>query len=299
LTTTRATSVQIACEDGICLSGHLWSTPGPSAGLVIINPATGVRADYYHRYARFLTDHGFSALTYDYRGIGASRPASLRGCGYKWRDWGMLDFAAALAFAQRAAPGTKLLCVGHSIGGYLAGLAPNAASLTRLLTVGAQYAFWPDYAAHKRLGLVAKWHIAMPALTALCGYFPGKKLGWLEDLPKGVAYEWSFRGALMEHTHPPHERLEILHRFSAVTAPILAITLSDDEFATLPAIKRTLAYYTGASKSAVMLHPADFGHEKIGHFGLFHARHKSDFWPATLKWLQGEANPWPHRAVPL
>ncbi|WP_298284253.1 alpha/beta fold hydrolase [Acidocella sp.] len=297
MTITRARPVQIACEDGLCLSGHLWPAPGESTGLVIINPATGVRADYYHRYAQFLTAHRFSALTYDYRGIGASRPASLRGCGYKWRDWGMLDFAAALGFAQAAAPGSPLLCVGHSIGGYLPGLAANAAALTRLLTVGAQYAFWPDYAAQKRLGLLAKWHLAMPALTALYGYFPGKKLGWLEDLPKGVAYEWSFRGALMERTHPPHERPEILRRFSTVTAPILAVTLSDDEFATLPAIRRTLAYYTSARKQAVMLHPADFGHEKIGHFGLFHARHKDDFWAQSVKWLQGGANPWPHRAL--
>jgi len=297
LTNNGAQPVQIACLDDVVLAGHLWLAQGKTIGLVIINPATGVRASYYHRYASYLTAHGFSALTYDYRGIGGSKPATLRGCRYKWRDWGMLDFAASLDFAEQHAQGAPLSCVGHSIGGYLPGLAPNGAKLTRLLTVGAQYAFWPDYARHKRLGLFAKWHLAMPLLTALYGYFPGKKLGWLEDLPARVAYEWSFRGQRMERTHPPHERAEILRRFAAITAPILAISLEDDEFATKPAIKRTLAYYKGAPSEAVMLHPGDLGYDKIGHFGLFHARHQTDFWPQTLAWLQGGANPWPHREL--
>ncbi len=32
--------------------------------------------------------------------------------------------------------------------------------------------------------MLVKWHLAMPLLTMAFGYFPGKKLGWLEDTPK-------------------------------------------------------------------------------------------------------------------
>ncbi|MBB5372452.1 alpha/beta hydrolase family protein [Acidocella aromatica] len=267
------------------------------AGIAVINPATGVLARYYHRYAAYLAANGFDVLTYDYRGIGASRPESLRGCRYRWQDWGTQDFDAALRYAAAEAPGARLLVVGHSIGGYLPGLSPHARQITRLLTVGGQYGYWRDYDRAKRAGLFFKWNIAMPALTALYGYFPGKRLGWLEDLPAGVVSEWSFRRARMELAHRPEERAEILARFAAVTAPILAVTLTDDEFATPRAIARTLRYYRNAAREAVRLRPDDLGHENIGHFGLFHARHAADFWPATLAWLSGGENPWPHRLM--
>jgi hypothetical protein len=52
-----------------------------------------------------------------------------------------------------------------------------------MLTVGAQYAYWRDYAVRRRAQLLLKWHVIMPALTTLCGYFPGRRLGWLEDRP--------------------------------------------------------------------------------------------------------------------
>ncbi len=159
------------------LGGHFWPGLGHGAtGTVIINPATGVLARYYHRYARFLASHGFDVLTYDYRGIGASRPDHLKRCGYRWRDWGELDFDAAIRFAREPRTTGPLIVVGHSVGGLLPGLAEAAPLIDRILTVGAQYAWWGDYAPHQRLSLLLKWHLAMPDATAFCGYFPAA--GW-------------------------------------------------------------------------------------------------------------------------
>lgn len=266
-------------------------------GTVIINPATGVLARYYHRYARFLAEHGFDVLTYDYRGIGASRPASLRGCGYRWRDWGELDFEAAIRFVQQQGRRRRLFVVGHSIGGFLPGLAPSAHRIERMLTVGAQYAWWGDYASHRRFRLFLKWHVAMPVLTFACGYFPGRRLGWLEDLPTGVAFEWSFRRSRFERSHPPAQRQGALDRMAAVTAPILAVAISDDELGTPAAIHRTLGYYTSAERIAVRIRPSDYGRSAIGHFGLFHDSHTAGFWLDTLLWLRDGRNPWPSHVI--
>lgn len=291
-------AVTIACRDGVRLGGHLWRAPRPAGtGAVLINPATGVAARYYHRYARFLAGHGFDVLTYDYRGIGLSRPESLRRCGYRWRDWGERDCDAALGFLAAQAGDAPLLLVGHSIGGFLPGLAGNGPRIDRMLTMGAQYAWWMDYAPRQRAGLFARWHVVMPALTALCGYFPGKRLGWLEDLPAGVAHEWSFRGPRFETSHPRSERAEARARMAAVTAPILAISMDDDPFGTVPALRRTLSYYTGAPRTLVRLAPADYGREAIGHFSLFHDSHAAGFWLDTLIWLRDGRNPWPRHVV--
>jgi len=285
-------ALTLRCRDGITLGGHFWPAKSPAIASVIINPATGVLARYYHYYAEFLSAEGFEVLTYDYRGIGLSRPESLRGCNYRWRDWGEQDFDAALRFMTGRRPDRPLYVVGHSIGGYLPGLSPMADRIDRMLTMGAQYAYWRDYAATHRTRLFLKWHVAMPVLTAMFGYFPGKRLRWLEDLPAGVANEWSFRKAWMEDTHPAHERTSVLKRFAAVKAPILAVAVSDDELGTPAAIERTLAYYLSAKRTMVLLEPSFYGLQAIGHFSLFHARHAENFWRDTLLWLKHGKNPW-------
>ncbi|USI71583.1 alpha/beta hydrolase family protein [Sphingomonas morindae] len=284
--------ITLCCADGVLLEGHLWTARSAAAAAVIINGATGVRARYYHRYARFLSAHGFDVLTYDYRGIGASRPPRLRGCGYRWRDWGEQDVEAALQTMLTRRSDTPVMVVGHSIGGFLPGLAPSAGRIARMLTVGAQYAWWGDYRRDARARLFLKWHVTMPVLTAVFGYFPGRRLGWLEDLPAGVALEWSFRRSRFERSYPARERLLLLKRMESVTAPILAVTVSDDDIGSPAAIRRTLNYYHAADRMAVVLHPADLNRKTIGHFSLFHDSHVDRFWPDTLRWLQAGDNPW-------
>ncbi len=284
----EAEAVVIGCSDGLALRGHFWSAEGRSNGSVIINPATGVAARYYHYYARFLAEHGFDALTYDYRGIGLSRPERLRGCGYRWRDWGERDFDAALLFMEGQRPGQPLDVVGHSIGGFLPGLAAHADRVGRMLAVGAQYGNWRDYAPAHRLRLFVKWHLLMPAAAALAGYFPGRRLGWLEDLPKGVALDWAFQRGWSD----PHSAAKAFGNFRA---PILSLTVTDDEIGTVPAIRRGLSHYRNADVEEVLLTPDELGFAQIGHFDLFHARHATGFWLDTLLWLRDGTNPWPHK----
>jgi predicted alpha/beta hydrolase len=181
-----------------------------------VNAATGVLARYYHRYARWLADAGFAVLTYDYGGIGASRSDNMRTCGYRWQDWGERDFPAAAGAAQRMAPGVRLMVVGHSFGGFIPGMSEAGADVERMLTVGAQYAFWRDYQASTRARLFLKWHFVMPLLSTICGFFPGRYLKWLEDLPKGVALQWAPVGPRWESRIAPHERGRLLQRFRAV-----------------------------------------------------------------------------------
>ncbi len=291
-------AITISGADGYALGAHLWRAAGGNhIGTVIINPATGVLARYYHPYARFLADNGFDAVTYDYRGIGASRPAQLRGSGIRWHQWGTLDFDAVVRWAREHDRDGLLVVVGHSIGGFLPGFAESAPTIDRLLTMGAQYAYWRDYDARQRMRLFLKWHVAMPLLTLPFGYFPGRRLQWLEDLPAGVVREWSFRRARMERNLREADRTAILTRFAAVTAPILALGLTDDELGTTAAIRRGLDYYRGAERRQVLLKPQALGFDSIGHFGLFHSRHRDGFWAASLAWLRDGTNPWPAAVV--
>jgi len=293
----EAEAVVIECSDGVALHGHIWSaTSKRSNGNVVINPATGVAARYYHYYARFLAEHGFDVLTYDYRGIGLSRPERLRDCGYRWRDWGERDFDAALGFMEAQRPGRELFVVGHSIGGFLPGLSAHGDRVTRMLAVGAQYGNWRDYAPDHRGRLFVKWHLLMPAVTLLAGYFPGRRLGWLEDLPKGVALDWAFQRG-WDNPRSAAKK-DASKSFGNFHAPILGLTVTDDEIGTVQAIRRGLSHYRNARVEEVLLAPDDLGFPRIGHFDLFHARHVAGFWLDTLLWLRDGTNPWPHKKPP-
>lgn len=250
--------------------------------------ATSVRCRYYSRFAHYLFNHGFEVMLFDYRGIGESRNGSLRGFKASWSDWGVLDFQAMLERAQREWPGQPIDVLGHSFGGCAAGLAASNSKIRRLLTVGAQFAYWRDYSAAERWQMLFKWHAVMPLLTLLCGYFPGKRLGWLEDTPSGVVRDWSALSPRYERCPSGRSvaRSNPTLPFASVSAQTLAIGLSDDPFGTVPAIERLLSYFSHAPRTHLRISPKQIGETDIGHFGFFHSRFQHNLWPIALHWLQ-------------
>ncbi|MFK3682265.1 alpha/beta fold hydrolase [Pseudomonas sp. NPDC088890] len=287
--TQPASAFRQPAADGYSLGGFQWrhAQPDPQRPLVIINAATSVRCRYYSRFADYLFAQGFDVLTYDYRGIGESRPASLRGFSASWSDWGRLDFEAMLQRAAEQFAGQPVDVVGHSFGGWAVGLAPSAEQVRRVVMVGAQFAYWRDYAAQQRWQLFGKWHVLMPLLTRVYGYFPGKRLGWLEDTPAGVVEDWSTRTPRFEH-RPSARSLDSLP-FAQVRAATLAISLTDDPFGTVAATERLLGYLTHAERLHLRVAPGDISVDEIGHFAFFHDRFREALWPIALRWLgQGE-----------
>lgn len=283
-------AIQIAATDGYALGAtlHYADAPAQPELLAIINCATGVKASYYARYARFLADHGYLVITWDYRGIGRSRPASMRQLRACKRDWGEKDFEGVLQWAITNFPHSLIHVIGHSIGGVMPGYSPSNRHIDRLLLVGAQFAYWKDYAPATRTRMLLKWHVLMPLLTAACGYFPGRALGWLEDLPAGVAFEWATRGPRLAPDDPA-----LAARFAALRAPTLAWSISDDEFGTPAAVTRLLNYYAGSDRTLLSLSPAQLHLQHIGHFSFFHDRFSSSLWPQTLQWLTAGSVPQP------
>jgi len=285
----------VQAADGYALRGFVWQhrTADALRPVVIINPATSVRCRYYTRFAGFLHRHGFDVVAYDYRGIGESRPRSLKGFDADWLDWGRLDFEAMLRYAATTFPGQPIQVVAHSVGGVLIGLAASNALVSRVFSMGAQFAYWRDYARQRRPRMLVKWHVVMPALTRLCGYFPGKRLGWLEDTPRGVVRDWTARHPRFEDTYrrgarvlSDAERQDLAERFAAVPGPTLALSVADDEFGTIAAVRRLLRYYRNSPTTHVHIAPASLGLKEIGHFAFFHSRFEHSLWRIPLEWLR-------------
>ncbi|ARB29654.1 alpha/beta fold hydrolase [Pseudomonas tolaasii] len=272
--------------DGYPIGGFTWRhiRTEPTRPVVIINAATSVRCRHYSRFADYLFAHGFDVITYDYRGIGESRTGSLKGFKASWSDWGVLDFEAMLQRALREFPGQPIDVVAHSFGGCAAGLAASGAAIRRVVTVGAQFAYWRDYEAGTRWRMFGKWHVVMPLMTALCGYFPGKRMGWLEDTPAGVVKDWATATPKYE-TRPSGKALGELP-FGRVKAQVLAISICDDPFGTVAAIERLLGYFNASERTHLRIAPEDIGEKHVGHFAFFRSEYQDRLWPIALAWLQ-------------
>ncbi|HSN73229.1 MAG TPA: hypothetical protein VLT59_17065, partial [Steroidobacteraceae bacterium] len=88
-------AVTLHCDDGQPLGATSFAATGdPPIATAVIAAAMGVPQTFYARFAGWLATRGIDALTFDYRGIGASRLISQRGREVTLLDWGRADLEA-------------------------------------------------------------------------------------------------------------------------------------------------------------------------------------------------------------
>jgi predicted alpha/beta hydrolase len=281
-------SVAFQAADGFRLSGDWVEPEPPRRAVAVVAGAMGVRRRFYQAFATFLAENGVATLTFDYRGVGGSRPAQpLPRFRAELHEWGERDLAAALEHASTRHRELPLAFVGHSVGGQILGLAPNASSVRAALFVASQSGYWALWPLRSRWRMVLIWHVAVPAVSRMIGYLPMSRLGGGEDVPKGVALEWA-RWA----RHPRYVLSWAEERdgacFAAIDCPLRSLAISDDHFyAPRRAVEALLGMYPAARSELKAVTPADAGVRAIGHFGFFKEVHRGKLWPEAVAWLVG------------
>jgi predicted alpha/beta hydrolase len=279
------TALRIAAADGYALGATHFAPDASNGRVVVLNAAMGVKRGFYAPFALHLAARGFAVVSYDYRGIGDSRPPRLRGFPARLQDWGERDFSGVLDWIAAQYPAARVLAMGHSVGGQIVALAPNADRVAALLCVAAQSGYWGHWPSARKLGMWALWHAAMPIGVRAVGYFPSRRLGLGEDLPPGVARQWAEWGRSPHYiAGPPGGAMR--DRFARLRLAIRAYSFSDDHFAPRPAVEALLALYRGAmSTEHRHLTPAGLGLRHIGHFGFFRGDGPGTLWADTAAWL--------------
>jgi predicted alpha/beta hydrolase len=273
-------------QDGVELAVTRFPAQGEARATLVLPGAMGVRQDFYAPVARFFAENGIHVLTFDYRGMGWSRSGSLRGFRATVSDWAEKDLGAMLAEARRPAPGLPLFALGHSLGGQVLAVAPGAEAVRAMVTVTTGTGW---YRHNDRMPLQVRffWFAAIPALTPLAGYFPGKALRMVGDLPAGVAWQWR-----RWSTHPDYllcEGERYAEAFGRFTAPILGYSFADDAIVTKPAIDHMHAIYRAAPVERRHLAPTEIGERRLGHFGFFSEKRRGDLWKECLAWMLARA----------
>ncbi len=291
------TEVRLRALDGYELGGAFYAsgTGTPVRQVAVLHCGAGIAAARYRRFASFLASGGIPVLTYDYRGIGVSRPRALRGFRAAIEDWAEYDCGGAIAWVRQHFPGSEIVAIAHSIAGLMAGGAPNAAEQARLVMIGAHTGYYRDYLPRYRVPMTAIWHGLMPALAFVMGYFPARRLGLGEDIPRKIALQWGLRRAADLRPAASgigSDRVQaLLDRCAALQRPALVVSMTDDAFATVEGVKRLLSYYPRLFPlQHIVFTPADAGTRRIGHFGFFGRRAGAALWPRLLAQLEPSPN---------
>lgn len=278
--TVVAQAHHVPAEDGYELAATVTQPEDGAQDWVIVSGAFAVAARFYSRYATALAEAGFASVTYDYRGIGASRPASLRGFPATITDWAVLDMSGVTAWVHATGAPRRLFMVGHSLGGILPGLMDCPDLVDALVTVGSENVYWRYRQGRTRAHYLSRsW--ATPAFTAVFGYVPWSRFARAEDLPGGAARQMATAirtpGGFLDDPTLPTDR------YAAFQAPVLGYSIDDDAEATKASVDAMMAAYPHVERRHIT--PADAGLDQIGHFGYFKPS-AQPLWAEAISWLK-------------
>jgi len=282
-------TINFKSADGFELRGHCYGDPATAKAGLLIAGAMGVEQRFYAEFAQWMASQGYLVLSFDYRGMGASRPDamrhSLKGLDADIHTWAELDAAAALdELSRRLGTGRPIHWLGHSLGGQILGLLPNRERVSRAVTVGSGSGYWRENAQGLRRYVWWLWYVVVPVVLPLFGYFPGRRLRKVGDLPRGVMAQW--RRWCLDRDYMMGEGGAALRaQYAALELPMLSLAFTDDEFMSRRNTESLHSFYSGARPELRRIAPKDIGEPRIGHFGFFRSRFQTSLWPQVSQFL--------------
>ena len=287
--------ITFPATDGYPLAATLFLPRGAKRHAVLINSATAVPRKIYRGFAGYLARRGCAVLTYDYRGTGDSRqkaltgynqPKSLVGFKASMSDWAAKDVTAAVAWMRERYKTLPLAYVGHSFGGQALGLLPNNTEVSRALFIAAQAGYWKLMACAGALPRLCVAELRRraphPRCSATCRAGPASA-GPAEGRVPAMGRLGDERALSVRRS-----KLAALPNFANYTGALRALCMSDDPWATRPAVELLCSGFTSTEPEIITMTPADTGADKIGHIGFFRPEHRDTLWRGAAEWIEAQ-----------
>ncbi len=252
---------------------------------MLINSATGVKQQVYFSFAKFFAEHGFTVITYDYRGIGESKPADMKNFTATMRLWGTDDFATLTNYIKSNYPDYRKFCVGHSVGALIIGMNADSVIFEKFIFIATQDAYFGNLKFTVAATALLGFGVALPLTTRLLGYFPAHSFGLGESLPAGVAYDWQ---TLILHTKSTARLYEKIDNevSKTLTQETFFIHAEDDAWVTEKGMARLRKnVYPNLNYTFHEIKVSESEKEEIGHINFFRSFNKK-LWTIVLEEIQ-------------
>ncbi len=277
--------IKIKCADKIELSATLFSPVGAIKAAVMLGPATGIKRQFYTPFAEYLVEHDYAVITFDNRGIGDSLTGKIKDCKASLVDWGTLDLSAALEYLKKNFPNTIYHLIGHSAGGQLVGLMPNALELSSIFNYACSSGRTKNMKSFFWLQAHFFMNIFIPFNNLLFGYTNTQWVGMGEPLPKQVAKEWAEWCNGKGYVQTAFGKTVHQHLYDEIHCPSIWINATDDTIANDENVEDMLEVFTKLKAERLTLDPKEYGFDEIGHMKFF-SRKKKKLWTIAVEWLE-------------
>lgn len=273
----------LTTTDHISLAAHLFMPEKSNDKLILINSATGVKQHVYFSFAKYFSEKGFTVITYDYRGIGMSKPEHMKGFDASMRIWGAEDYKTVTTYIRTRFAKYEKFCLGHSVGALILGMNKDSEIFKELFFVGTQNAFVGNLKFKTKIEAYLGFGIAQPLSTQLLGYFPAHWFGLGESLPKNCAYDWR---TLILNKKSTNGLLEKIDDYSKqLTQKVLVIWAEDDVWLTDKGVKSLLNdTYPNLKPTYRLVKTSESDKGEIGHVNFFRSYNKK-LWNIILNEL--------------
>jgi predicted alpha/beta hydrolase len=271
-------NVLIEARDGFKLSATIRRPLTEIKGVIQMNCGTGIPQKVYSNLAIYLTQYGYVTVTFDYRGIGNSKPKNLKGFKAKIEDWGILDMTSIFDWIISEFPNEKKIIIGHSMGGQLVGLMDNYQKIDKLVLIASSTGYWKDMSSPYKWLMPPLWFLFVPLTTFIYGYANAKKIRQGENLPKGVAIQWRNWCINPNYFDEHFQKSNTSLFFDKLRIPLKSIQIKDDPIANEITSNKILKYYKIANIEIEKISPEQLGVKKIGHTGFFSRQFKDTLW---------------------
>jgi len=203
---------------------------------VVFLPALGVALSYYRPLLESWAERGRHVLGVEMRGGPQSPVANPRRQSFGYAQ--MINDDLATVFTLDAiATASKVVLVGHSLGGHLALLSAASGALqpAGVVTIGTGTAS-PASQTSRSGRLRRRVEVGFVRMTiGMLGYWPGHRVGFGGRQPKGLMADWAF-----EATHGRYrlagDPTDYEAALAALGPPTLLIALEGDPMIPPPAV---------------------------------------------------------------
>lgn len=264
----QRTTLRIASSDGASAALELFLPDDSPRAAIFWLPALGVGVAPNAAFATALAQVGIAVAVHEWRGLGSSDRRASHACDWGYREVLDLDIPAALAAARATVPEVAWCIGGHSLGGQFALIeaARRPEAYVGTLLIASGHPYWRSFGGALRSRALFGLLLTIPAITALRGHFPGRRLRFAGREASRLMRDWARTARRGDYRVAPFgDALDAaLRRYAG---PVLGLRFADDWLAPAPALARLQGLTPTARWSTGLLTAADFAHGRADHFG--------------------------------